>query len=268
MKTIELVFFPGGKEKAVTLSYDDGTIHDRRLVQILNTYGLKGSFHLNSGNLGRPGYLCPEEVRDLFQGHEISAHTVTHPGLSYMPPESVAWEILEDRRRLEALAGYPVRGMSYPYGSFDPALAARLPHYGIEYARTVQSHGKFHIPENFLQWHPTCHHRENLLERATQYVNLPRRRRLSIFYVWGHSIEFERNQNWDLIERFAETVAKAADSIWFATNIEIVDYLNALKQIRQSVDGTLVQNFSHLPVWALISGEVKVIPPGGLLDLR
>ena len=252
----------------MTLSYDDGSIHDRRLVQILNTHGLKGSFHLNSGNLGKPNYLCPEEVRELFHGHEISAHTVTHPSLSGAPPESAAWQILEDRRQLEALAGYLVRGISYPYGSFDATLAARLPHYGIEYARTVQAHFKFHLPENFHQWHPTCHHRDNLLDRATQYLNLPYRRRLSLFYVWGHSSEFERNQNWDLIERFAEMMAKAADSIWFATNIEIVDYLNALKQVRQSVDGSLLQNFSHLPVWVSVDKEPRVIPPGGMLDLR
>lgn len=263
MKSIQLSLYPGGKEKAVTLSYDDGTIFDRRLVEIFNTYGLKGTFHLNSGVLDGDKRLTSCELRDLFKGHEISAHTVNHPNLNTLTPEGMAWQLLEDRRRLEALAGYPVRGISYPNGAFDSTVVARLPHYGIEYARTTLSHGKYHLPDNFLQWHPTCHHRD-CLERAEEFLSLPLRRRLALFYVWGHSHEFERHQNWDLIERFAEKVAGAADSIWFATNIEIMDYINALKQVRVSVDGTLVQNLSHLPVWILVDGEPTVVQPGAL----
>ena len=38
-----------GKKKAVTFSYDDGVTQDRRLVELLNRYGLKATFNLNSG---------------------------------------------------------------------------------------------------------------------------------------------------------------------------------------------------------------------------
>lgn len=43
--------------KAVTFSYDDGVTQDIRLVEILNRYGLKATFNLNSELLGKDGCL-------------------------------------------------------------------------------------------------------------------------------------------------------------------------------------------------------------------
>ncbi|UUZ89367.1 polysaccharide deacetylase family protein [Paenibacillus sp. P25] len=118
--------FPGGKTKALTLSFDDGREYDRRLVRIFNEYGLRGTFHLNSGFLGNPSYIEAGEVVALYAGHEISAHTVEHPFLEQSPPERVVMEIMEDRQALEALAGYPVRGMSYPFGTWNAQVAGML----------------------------------------------------------------------------------------------------------------------------------------------
>ena len=111
-------FYPGGKKKALTMSYDDGQVHDRKLVEIFNKYGIRGTFHLVSGWFDREGFLKSSEIRDLFKGHEISAHTLNHPYLTILPGDMVATEVLEDRKNLEELAGYPVRGMSYPYGAY------------------------------------------------------------------------------------------------------------------------------------------------------
>lgn len=267
MIDIKLDLFPGGKRKAVTLSYDDGVIHDRRLVEILNRHGVKASFHLNSGFLGDDGKLAAAEIQELFRGHEISAHSVSHPNLDLLPIESLAWQMLEDRRALEALAGYPVRGMSYPNGGYNAELARKLPGFGIEYARTTRSHGGFHLPEDLLQWHPTCHHKDNLLKRTEDFIKVPPWRGMPLLYVWGHSYEFDQENNWDLIECFAEQIGEASDSVWFATNIEIADYLRALRQLRVSVDGSLVQNLSHLPVWISAAGEPYEIAPGALLQI-
>lgn len=70
--------FPEGKHKVLTMSYDDGKKADRRLVPVFNQYGIKGMFHLNSGRLGQGDRITGEEAAELYQGHEISAHTVTH----------------------------------------------------------------------------------------------------------------------------------------------------------------------------------------------
>ncbi len=89
--------------------------------------------------------------------HSIAA-TLGYPDGENIP----VGEMLDDRENLEKLAGYPVRGMSYPFGTYNQAVLDMLPAVGIEYARTVQSTNGFTIPENFLLWHPTCHHKDAL----------------------------------------------------------------------------------------------------------
>jgi len=267
---ISFPFFPGGRRKALTLSYDDGVVQDIRLLDILNRYGLKGTFHLNSGITGE-NKVPSARVAEVYRGHEISAHCVTHPWLTTLPLESLAWEILEDRRRLEALAGYPVRGMSYPYGDYNAEVLSRLPHYGIGYARTTRSHGQFSLPEDFLQWHPTCHHAKDLAAKTDEFLNAPNRAgRPLLFYVWGHSYEFDRNlenNNWEMIEAFAAKVAPEKETVWFATNIEIYDYLTALRRLRLGVSGRLVENQSHLTLWIAIEGKPHALAPGERLSI-
>ncbi len=259
--------FPGGRQKAVTFSYDDGSIYDRRLVEIFNRAGLKASFHLNSGRMEGSLKLPPEEIAPLYAGHEISAHSITHPILPNTPTGQFAAELVEDRRTLEALAGYPVRGMSWPYGGYTAEQTRWLEACGIEYSRTVRSHGAFTLPENFREWHPTCHHRDEVEARTAAFLNNPASNRLWLLYIWGHSIDFERAENWDVIERVADTLAPLHETLWFATNIEIVDYIQALNQLRVSVDGSLVQNLSHLRVWFTANGALHDLAPGELRRL-
>jgi hypothetical protein len=258
--------FPGGKFKALTLSFDDGRTHDRRLVEMFNTYGLRGTFHLNSGFFGRDGYIEAEEVTSLFAGHEISAHTVDHPFLEQSPPDQVVREIMEDRQALEALAGYPVRGMSYPFGTWNDKVVSLLPAVGIEYARTVRSHATFDMPSNFLIWDPTCHHK-GMIEQAEKFIaHEPRHSRMSLLYVWGHSYEFENDQNWELVDRFGELIGGKED-IWYATNAEIVAYMHALHSLRFSVDCQIIHNPSAISVWVSAEGDAIEIPGGQTIRL-
>src|SRR5690554_3213433 len=113
MKRIAICF-PGGKHKVLTMSYDDGNIADRKLVKIFDRYGVKGTFHINSGLLGVGDRVGSDEIRTLYEGHEVSAHTVTHPTIARIPKEQLICEIMEDRKALERLTGFTVRGMSYP----------------------------------------------------------------------------------------------------------------------------------------------------------
>ncbi|MEO8204806.1 MAG: polysaccharide deacetylase family protein [Chthoniobacterales bacterium] len=267
MNLVQYNLFPGGKKKAVTLSYDDGVIHDRRLVEILNRHGIKGTFHLNSGKLDTPGYLSAAEVEKLYRGHEVSAHTVDHPHLETLSMEQLSWQILEDRRALEALVGYPVRGMSYPYGTHTEKVISALPAFGIEYARATASHGDLILPKELLKWQPTCHHAENLHAKADDFIAADSKNRLLLFYIWGHSYEFDRSDNWELIEQFCARISAHAESIWFATNIEIVDYLRAMAQLRTDVAGNLIQNFSSCPVWISVNGEARELAPAELLKI-
>ena len=118
--------FPEGKNKALTMSYDDGVVADRRLVDIFNRHNIKGTFHLNSSTFGNKGKINPEEVATLYAGHEVSCHAVTHPFLERLPHGEIMREVWEDRKRLEELAGYPVLSMSYPYGTYNDEAIATL----------------------------------------------------------------------------------------------------------------------------------------------
>lgn len=120
-----------GKKKAVTFSYGDGVTQDNRLIEMFNRYGLKGTFNINSELLGRKGQLVcggvtvnhnkvkPEDVREVYQGHEVAVHTLTHPNLTQQSEEEVIRQVEEDRKNLERLVGYEVCGMTYPCGGVN-----------------------------------------------------------------------------------------------------------------------------------------------------
>lgn len=246
--------FPGGKHKVLTMSYDDGKIYDRRLVEIFNKNGIKGTFHLNSGLFDDPERVQPEEIKELYKGHEVSCHTYTHPTIERCPISQVVQQILEDRKILEAACGYPVRGLSYPNGSYTDEIKAALPACGIEYSRVVGSTDDFSMPRDYLEWMSTCHHGHNLMQNAKRFAELNKTQYLYMMYVWGHSYEFNRDNSWDLIEGFCEFIGRR-DDIWYATNIEIVDYMNAAKNLKYSADGDMVYNPSAISVWISVNGR-------------
>jgi peptidoglycan/xylan/chitin deacetylase (PgdA/CDA1 family) len=259
--------FPGGLGKAVVLSFDDGREQDRRLVEVFNRYGLKGTFHINSGKFGQEGYIGAEEVSDLYRGHEISAHTVTHPFLEQSPDSQIAEELITDRRNLEAIAGYPVRGMSYPFGTYNDRVVKALPALGIEYARTVQSHGGFHMPDDPLRWHPTCHHKDMVAKAEQLMASKQRFGRMELLFIWGHSYEFDNDDNWELVEKAGELLG-SSNAIWKASMTDIISYQNALKSLRFSVDRRIVHNPSAIEVWVGADGEAVRIGAGETVKIQ
>jgi peptidoglycan/xylan/chitin deacetylase (PgdA/CDA1 family) len=257
----DITLFPNGKEKAFTLSYDDGVIQDKHFIELLKKYHLKATFNLNSGTFGDVDHyqhlvvdhvkVNQEEVKELYKGYEVAVHTITHPDLPKIPSSMVSYEVSGDKHNLEEIVGYPVRGMAYPFGTYNDRVVEVLKNAGIEYSRTVKSTHHFSLPENFLVWNPTCHHDDKeLMALADQFLALTRAS-ASIFYVWGHTYEFDNNNNWDTIEKLFEKIS-GKDNIWYATNIEIVDYLNAVKQLKYSADGKMIYNPTDKEVWLRI----------------
>lgn len=258
--------FPEGKYKVLTLSYDDGVNADRKLIGLLNRHGIKGTFHLNSGLFAAKNRIPGDEIAALYSGHEISAHTLNHPTIARCPKEQIVHEIVEDRKGLEILAGYPVRGMSYPNGSYNSMIKEMLPHLGIEYARVTQSTGGFAMPDDWLEWRPTCHHKQNLLGLTDTFLESHKSQYLYMMYVWGHSYEFDNDDNWDLIETFCER-AGGRDDIWYATNIEIYDYVQTFRRLQFSASRSFVYNPSAKPVWLSANGSIVEVGGGAQVSL-
>lgn len=259
--------FPQGKHKVLTLSYDDGKDEDRRLVALFNQYGIKGTFHINSGIKGDPRRnIKPEEYRELYKGHEVACHTYTHPTIERCPMEQVVQQVLEDRKALEEIMGYPVRGLSYPNGSYNSDIEAVLPHLGIQYSRVVGSSESFALPRNLYEWQATCHHNNKLQQLAEQFVELNKKQYLYMMYVWGHSYEFTNNDNWEVIENFCKLVSNKED-IWYATNIQIVDYMKVLENLQFSAASTFVYNPSVQSAWLSVGGKIVEVKGGEQVTL-
>ena len=256
--------FPGGRHKALTLSYDDGVSSDIRMMEIMRRHGVRGTFNVNAGRMdgeGSPYRLRPEEY-GVYEGFELAIHGYSHPFLNRMPPDLVIDEIVEDRRAIEKLAGYPVHGMAYPYGAYDDALIEQLRRLGVSYSRTTHSTFGFALPGEFLAWHPTCHHNApNLNELCDKFLEESKYPGMDLFYLWGHTYEFERNNNWDVIESFCEKMG-GRDNVWYATNMEIYEYVQAMKRIDYSIDGSVVHNPSALAVWIERDGRAICIHAG------
>lgn len=270
--------FPGGRVKALTLSYDDGVEQDARLIRIMNRHGLKGTFNLNGGLFAPEEKEWPEGQihRRLSKraavalygqsGQEIALHALYHGDLPLLPPSHAIWQVMRDKEELEETFQCIVSGMAYPYGTISAGLATTLKGCGMAYARTVESTHGFDIPAEWLAWPATCHHNDaQLMELAERFVQ-EKPYRPKLFYLWGHSYEFEANDNWDVIERFAEYIGGRED-IWYATNQEICFYVSAWRGMRTSANGKRLYNPGMTELYLSYDERNYVIHPGETLNL-
>lgn len=274
--------FPEGRAKAVTLSYDDGVEQDIRLIEIMKANGLKGTFNINTGCYAEEGMVYDEGVihrrmsRSLAQktylnsGMEVAVHALTHPFLEWEAENVCAYEVLQDRKNIEDDFGGIVRGMAYPFGSYNDSVVTNLKQCGIVYSRTVQSTERFDIPTDWLRLPATCHHdNPKLMELAHQFVEGSVEGPMGnpwLFYLWGHSYEFEQFDNWSVIEEFAEYIGNRED-IWYATNIEIYDYIAAYKQLQFSIDQKTVYNPTAMTLYFERNGQKHCIKSGEVRTL-
>lgn len=221
--------------KAVTFSYDDGVTQDRRLIELFNKYGLKGTFNINSGLLDTENTLTyggksvahnkvsRKEFKGIYEGHEVAVHTLTHPMLPSLEEDEIIRQVEDDRLALSELSGYEVVGMAYPGGgvNFDLRVADIIKeNTGVKYARTSVHTFDFEIQKDLYVFNPTVHHNdaERCLKLIDEFVELstdtPK-----LLYIWGHSYEFDLFNNWELAEEICRRISCKKD-IFYGTNRE------------------------------------------------
>ena len=225
-----------GKRKALTFSFDDGVTQDVRLAALFHKYGMKATFNLNSGMLGQSATLMPgklvdhskvraEDIRHIYEGHEVAAHTLTHPILPRLEEKYIVEQVENDRLALSELVGYEVVGFAYPGGgvNFNSRVAGIIKaNTGIKYCRTIQSNGAFDLSPNLYEFEPTVYHMEmdKMTALGEEFLRMtpdePK-----IFYVWGHSYEFDIDDTWDRFEEFLSMMA-GKDDIFYGTNREVL----------------------------------------------
>ena len=277
--------FPDGKAKAVTFSYDDGNRSDLRLSQLFDRYGLKGTFNLNNNVLESPSErtLCRDDVLTLLDaGHEIAVHGARHKAPGKCTPLEGIRDILENRSALEKAFGRIIRGMAYPdsgINCFDnganyESIRRYLQDLDIVYARSIEGdNDSFSLPQDWYNWTPTAHHANPQIEdymASFLAIDVDRlyvaSRSPRLFFVWGHSWEFDQNHNWDLAEHIYKTLSGHQD-VWYATNMDIYKYVSAYNSLVFSADSRMVYNPSLLTIWFNVDGALYSIAPGQTIQL-
>lgn len=276
--------FPEGKSKAVTLSYDDGCAEDVRFAEIITKYGLKCTFNLNSITL-RSKNLSDEIVNELIlsNGHEVAVHGALHRANGSISPADGIKDVLDCRLELESRFGRIIRGMAYPdtgitkfvNGTTYEIIKSYLTELGIAYSRTLGGDNNgFQLPCDWHAWMPSCHHANpKTLEYIDEFLKInlepwvySAARAPRLFYMWGHSYEFERQNNWELLDEICQKLS-GHDDIWYATNIEIHDYVEAYNSLHFSADGAIVYNPTALTVWFDADGKIYSVKSGETLKI-
>ena len=222
-------------KKALTFSYDDGVTQDMRLIEIFNKYGLKGTFNLNSGLLGKKGELLrngvyvnhtkiePNDVKAVYEGHEVAVHTLTHPRLAELSDEEIIRQVNEDREKLSELVGYEVKGMAYPCTTpNEHVIEVVKNNTRVKYARSTQVTYSFNPSDDMLNYCGTLYHHsdwDRLFELGEAFLK-KEAETPQIMYVWGHAYEFDIfPERWKRFEEFCEMMSGKSD-IFYGTNIE------------------------------------------------
>ena len=227
-----------GKNKAITFSYDDGTVQDIRLIELLNKYSLKCTFNLNSELLSTPRILIrnnkrinhykihKNDVKYVYEGHEIAVHTLTHPDLTKCDDKEIIRQVELDRQNLSELDGFDVVVMAYPGGGInnDDRVADIIKnHTGIKYSRTITSTGCFEPQTNLFRFNPTGWHLDfdKMMSLGKEFIEM-KTDTPKIFYIWGHSFEMDYDSDcWVKLEEFFKLISNRND-IFYGTNKEVL----------------------------------------------
>lgn len=277
--------FPEGRPKAVTFSYDDGAVQDLRLASLFDRYGLKATFNFNCER-AREHFFTKEQFHEhfLLKGHEIAIHGAMHRANGIIRPIEGIREVLECRIELEKKCDAIIRGMAYPDSGVNEILSCTsyneiksyLTQLDIAYARVLGPlNNSFKLPADFHKWMPTAHHDDpKLMGAIDEFLSLDLSENVyhafrtpKLLYIWGHSFEFDRNNNWDRIKEICQRVAHH-DDFWYATNIEIYDYVQAYYSLRHSADGKMIYNPTLYTIWFDVDARLYSIKPGETLRIE
>ena len=272
--------FPEGKLKAVTLSYDDGPASDVRFSDVITSYGLKCTFNLNGDSYRGENAFSREEAERIYlsRGHEIALHGYCHAAPGRVRAVVGIKDILDNRLEMEEKYGRIIRGMAYPdsgtnvmdNGMTYERIKDYLTDLDVAYARTTRSHGDLVLPNDFHAWCPTAHHNDpGLFEYIERFLSFEYAgwQKISnaaplLFYLWGHSYEFDRDANWDRLEEIGKRLG-GKDDVWYATNIEIYDYIKAYQSLAYSADSSIVYNPTLYTLYFVRDGSDPIVIHSG-----
>ena len=272
--------FPGGREKALSFTFDDGCVEDPRLVDKIGELGLRCTCNLNSDwfELVLPynhRMSEAETVAALDREYiEIASHGAKHADCTRMDSTSFLWDAIKDRAKLESLFHRPVTGYAFPQGAYSESAKRDLERAGFEYARIIGFHCDSRMPGDLFELEGTAHllggHADQAIDDFLAAKVDP--------WIWGatdakfcnmfiHSYEIDSKEKWTAVFERLERLAHH-DDIWYATNIEVVRYIKAYRSLIFSLEHEYVTNPSALDVWIYTEAGTKKIGAGETVALN
>lgn len=261
--------YPGGKAKAFNITYDDGVLQDIPLVSLLNRYGLKGTFNLNSG-LMREEFswthptgavirrLPPKIAATLYEGHEVASHTVSHPYMEHLSDEELLYQLGQDKADLERLFGREVLGFAVPFDHFSDRIAHCARQCGFAYARTSQERYSYAPPRDYFHWGAGAYH---VMPGFWDFVEnfFRSEEELALCQIVGHSYDLDTEHMWDRIEALFRRITEDPSTVSM-THLELVRYLQAMD--RAVITDHRIENPSDQTLWFSKNSHVISLAPG------
>ena len=199
--------------KIFVLSFDDGTIYDKRFVELLNKYNMKCTFNLNSG---LEDFVWSYEDRfpihrqvltetvEQYHGHEIASHSAHHHWLTELTPPQLSREIEEDCAALKRIFGVEELGFAVPFTACNEREVNIIRKY-VRYIRLSQGTESFALPED--PYHIPIHglyNQPDIRERIRAFAENTLEE--SLFVMAGHSYEFEVLDHWEYMEELLQFI--------------------------------------------------------------
>lgn len=214
--------------KICILSFDDGTVYDRRFVALLNKYGMKGTFNLNSGledfvwhfedRFPIRRQILSDTVTQ-YRGHEIASHSAHHHWLNTLTPPQLSREIEEDCAALKKIFGVEQLGFAVPFTACGEREIRIIRKY-VRYIRLSELSDSFALPEDpyripihGLYNDPDIYEKLERFSQSTLDV--------SLFVMAGHSYEFEVFDHWQYMEDMIQYICTQGFEVM--TTMEFVD---------------------------------------------
>ena len=239
----------------VTTSWDDGHELDFKLADLLNKYGLKGTFYVAKEH--SRGSLSDQRIRALGQNQEIGAHTLSHPHLTTLNKDEASREIFGSKEYLQNILGKEVKMFCYPSGEFNEEIKNLVRKVGFLGARTT---GTFCLqkPVDFLELGTTVHVYPFPFRKQTQiqalfeplqrnfgtilkmglpidsffnWTNLAKNlfnralKNGGIYHLFGHSWEIEKYGMWQELEEVFKYIA-GRPNVRYLNNSQTLESLN------------------------------------------
>lgn len=194
--------------KIVSLSFDDGTVYDLRFIELLNKYNLKATLNLNSGLKDFVWYYGDHPIERLdivahrlaYEGHEVAAHSLTHPYFSSLTEGEVVRQVKEDVENLSRIFAYRVEGFAFPFHDQTEenitTVKDSVPLSYIRYSCLDHSgthRDRYHIHINAL------YDDEDIYRRLEEFK--ADNKENGLFVIAGHAYEFEMKNDWEKIEK-------------------------------------------------------------------